>query len=432
MKHRKIVGFLLIMVMAQMVSAETIEGLLSAGKLEARALVATPAPHYRKAPVEIVIEVGTPDRFNGSIRVRDFTVPTTLVRRMSKTAKNETRRREGVSWKFQTWRYQVHAEHEGTLGFPELTTFISVETEAHGEVKGALKLTVPAIQIVPAPGTEGLDSWVAATAFDVEESWESEQESYEVGDAVTRVRKFTIKGAPAMAIPESARIDFDGIYVYQAPALVDDQEVGGALQGTREERVVFTFKGGGSFTIPEEQIHWFNLQSQSVERIDFAERILQVSGPPVSADRSADAAPRNAATWWYAGLAALLMVSAYLLARRTHGSLRIAQVRESLQAARRKRQDRAAFMQAAEAQNSHRCLELLYQQMAELSSWELRAACQHDPRMLAASEALMAHAFGSGKVPEPSEVKFLWQLSKAPKTQQRESNKLELNPGCSE
>lgn len=434
MMYRKIFVFLLVLVLGQVVSAESIEQLLSNARLEARAFVSTPAPHYRKAPVEIVIEVGTPDRFSGSIKVRDFTVPSTLVRRMTKTAMNEKRRREGVTWNFQTWRYQLHSERLGTLNLPEMTAYIAVETESEGEVKGELKLSVPAIQIVEAPGTDDLKSWVAANEFKVEEIWEGEQESYQVGDAVTRIRKFTVKGSPAMAIPESTSIEIEGVNVYRAPSLVDDQEVGGVLQGIREERDVFTFKGGGTFTIQEERIHWFNLQTQALDSIDFAERILKVSGPEISTDRSAIESPAagSAVVWWYIGLTAFLVILAYLVIRRVNHSAGLASIRGTFQAACRKRQDRAKFMRAAKEQDSHRCLELLYQQMADLPEWQLSAACKGDPRMLDAAEALMAHAFGNGDVPKVGMLKCLWELSDKAKVPRRESHKLQLNPGCSE
>ncbi|NWK57041.1 BatD family protein [Verrucomicrobiaceae bacterium N1E253] len=434
MKHVNLFYLMLSLVVAQVTAAETIQGLLDAGKLEARAVVKTPAPHFQKAPVEIVVEVGTPDRFNGSIRVRDFTVPATLVRRMTKTAFNETRRRDGVSWDFQSWRFELHAERSGPLRVPPLTTFISIKSETDGDVKGELKLTVPPIQIEVPPGTEALDSWVAANEFKVEESWEGVLEKYQVGDAVTRIRKFTISGSPAMAIPASPRIELDGVQVYQAPPLVDDKEVGGKLQGIREERVVFTFKGGGAFTIPEEQIHWLNLKTKTVDKIDLPGRDFEVSGPPVSssATQTTSESKGDSKGTFYTMLsvaAAVVIWLGYLLFRRMRWSIRFSPMRDRLESLRRQRRARAAFMHAAEQQDSQRCLELLYQQMSEHAEWQLSTAFANDPQKQATSDALMAHAFGGGQPPEVSEVQGLWVLSKGQKLKQESANTLQLNPG---
>ena len=149
-------------------------------------------------------------------------VPGTLVRPVSKFAFHETRRRGGDTWAFQSWRFELFSERVGTLRTPALTTFISVETGTNGVVDGEIELQVPPLDIEVPPGTEGLTSWVAATEFEVEASWEGILETYQVGDAVTRIRRFTIKGAPAMAKPESPEVELEGVHVYQPPARVDD------------------------------------------------------------------------------------------------------------------------------------------------------------------------------------------------------------------
>ena len=156
MDQRKSLCLILLLATAQVVQAETIEGLLDAGELEARAVVKTPTPHFQKAPIEIVVEVGSPYRFDRVIRVRDFTVPGSMVRRTTKSAFNETRRRDGDSWNFQSLRFELHSERDGRLLLPTLTAFISVKTEANGLVEGEVKLPVPPLEIEVPPGTEDL------------------------------------------------------------------------------------------------------------------------------------------------------------------------------------------------------------------------------------------------------------------------------------
>ena len=222
----KLLCLVLVLAIARVAQAETIEGLMAAGELEARVVVETPAPLFQKAPIVIAVEVGTPHRFKRGTRVRNFTVPGILIRPVSEFAFNETRRRGGDSWAFQSWRFQLHSERAGALRIPALTTFISVDTETHGVLEGEVKLQVPSLEIEVPPGTEGLASWIAATGFEADESWEGALDEYQIGDAVTRVRRFTIHGAPAMAIPASPQIELDGVQVYHAPALVDDKAVG--------------------------------------------------------------------------------------------------------------------------------------------------------------------------------------------------------------
>ena len=432
MTRAKSYCLILLLAFVQVAGAASIQDLIDAGKLEARAVVKTTAPHYQKAPIEIVVEVGTPDRFKNGTRVRDFTVPGTLVRRTTKSAFNETRRLDGDRWDFQTWRFELFAERLGALSIPPLNTFISVETGEDGLVEGEIQLTVPNLQIEVAPGTESLDSWVAANKFTVEESWEGELESYEIGDAVTRVRKFTIQGAPAMAIPASPRIELDGVDLYHAPPKVDDQEVGGLLEGVREERVVFTFKGGGSFPIPDDRMHWFSVKTGAVETIDLPGRLLEVSGtlaPVAAVELETEGDPKNLLPWLLAGVGIAL---GYLLFRWMGRPSWFRHVRDRFQASRRHRGARTAFMRAAAQQDSRRCLALLYKRMSEHAEWQLSTACANDPQLSAASDALMAHAFGDGQPPEVSELQRLWEGATTPKKQRESLNALQLNPGPSQ
>ena len=432
---RTILSLILILATGQVAQSKTIENLLSAGKLEARAVVQTPDPLYQKAPVVIAVEVGTPNRFSSrGTRVRDFTVPGTVIRPSSEFAFNETRRREGNRWEFQTWRFELYSERAGTVSIPPLTTFISVENGTNGVVEGEIQLQVPSLKIVEPPGTQGLASWVAATEFKIDESWEGILETYQIGDAVTRIRRFTIKGAPAMAIPESPRVELDGVQVYQAPALVDDKAVGGALEGIREERVVFTIKAGGSHAIPGDRFDWFNLNTNAVETIDLPGRTLDLpgtakSGSPKSSEPEGE--PGNPLVW---GLTVLGVSLSWLLvrwSRRIRRTTGYRMVFDHLEIMRNHRRAKKDFMRAAAQQDSRRCLALLYKRMSAHPDWQLSAACENDPQLRAISAALMAHAYGDGQPLAASELKQLWRVRTKHKKQRDKVTALRLNPGPS-
>jgi hypothetical protein len=426
---------ILVLAIAGIAQAETIEGLIAAGELEARVLVETSAPLFQKAPIVIAVEVGTPHRFSRGTRVRDFTVPGTLVRPVSSFAFNENRRRGGDSWAFQSWRFRLYSERAGILRTPALTTFISVDTKTQGAVEGEVRLQVPPLEIEAPPGTEGLASWVAATGFEVDESWEGVLEAYQAGDAVTRVRRFAIDGAPAMAIPASPQIELDGVQVYHAPALVDDKAVGGSLEGVREERVVFTVEAGGTHTIPGHSIHWFNLDTKAVERIDFPGRTLEVMGaaaPDTAADPEPTGMTGKTGNLVYWGLAVLGAALSYVLLRWLRRTTWYHSVRDRLEVWRRRRRTKKAFMRAAAQQDSRRCLALLYERMSEHAEWQLGTACATDPQLSAVSAALMAHAYGDGQPPEVSELQRLWKVCTTPKKKRDNLNQLRLNPGPSQ
>ena len=431
---KKLLVLILVLASAPVALAETIEDLITAGELEVRAIVQTPDPLFQKAPIVIAVEVGTPGRFSKrGTRVRDFTVPGTLVRPISKFAFNENRRRGGDSWAFQSWRFELYSERSGPLKTPPLTTFISVETGTNGVVEGEVTLRVPPLEIEVPPGTEGLASWIAATEFTVDESWEGLLETYQVGDAVTRIRRFTIKGAPAMAVQAFPQVELEGVQVYQAPALVDDKAVGGSLEGLREERVVFTFKAGGTQTIPGLRLHWFNLMTQAVKTIDLPGRTFDLPGTakPNSAKVSEPKDDTGNPLAW--GLAVVLgFAFSYLLVRwigRIRRTTWYRTVCDNLDTWLGHRRIRKDFMRAAEQQDSRRCLALLYKRMSDYREWQLSTACATDPQLHAISVALMAHAYSDGQPPEASELQHLWEVCVTPKKQRDTQNELRLNPG---
>jgi hypothetical protein len=421
-----------LLLLTQGAQAETIEGLISAGQLEVHAALETPAPHFQKAPIVIAVEVGTPALFKRGTRVRSFSVAGAVVRPVSKFALNESRRRDGETWAFQTLRFQIYAERTGVLNIPALMTSIAVKHETHGVVEGEVSLEVSPIEVEVPPGTEALTDWVATTGFEVKDSWEGVLEEYQVGDAVTRVRRFTISGAPAMVIPASPQAELEGVQVYRAPPMVDDRAVGGSFQGVREERVVYTFKAGGAFTIPNYRIHWFNLDTGSVEQIDLPGRTLSVAGDPLPTESVTPEAPGVTGRFLNLGLVLLGIVAVIVLLRWMLRTTLYASVRAHLQAWRTNRLAKKSFMQAAAQQDSHRCLALLYEQLSARAQWQLSAACAGEQKLSVVSAALMAHAYGDGQAPEVSELRRLWEACSVQKTNRTNSlGQLRLNPAAS-
>lgn len=411
--------------------AETIEDLIAAGELEARIVIKTPEPHFQKAPIVFAVEVGTSRWFKRGTRVRDFTIPGCMVRPVSKFAFNETRRRGGDTWSFQNWSFQLFSERTGNLSTPELTTFISVDTELYGVVEGEISLQIPPLKITAPPGTEGLESWVAANEFKVEESWEGVLENYQIGDAITRIRRFTIKGAPAMAIPASPPIKLDGVQIYQAPALVDDKAVRGVTEGTREEREIFTLESGGYHTVPAHSIHWFNVNTKTIEKIDFKSMTFDVEHSSLPKIDDSIVPEIKIKPLLYGLLAIICTVLSYLLARLIGRTSRYQHVHHHLIILRIHRRAQKDFMSAANQQDSRRCLELLYKRMSDHTEWQLSTVCATNTELSAIADTLMAHAYGEGKAPETNEIKKLWKGCTKPKINREVGNTLRLNPGSS-
>jgi hypothetical protein len=378
---------------------------------------------YQKAPILIAVEVGTSSVFENGIRVRDFTVPGVLIRLSSKFPINSTQRRDDFTWAFQTLRFRIYPQRSGELIIPKLTTLISIISETYGLISGEISLDVPPLNIDIPQGTEELNSWVAAKEFSIEETWEGELDSYEIGDAVTRTRIFSIKGAPGMAIPASSEQSLTGMKMYIAPELVNDKSVGGALDGVREERVVFTVKSGGSLTIPDENFYWFDLNTQVVKIIEMPGRILKVSGTQSFKDWFPQ--DLDSLNWLFAIVGVILSV---FLLRQVLLSTGYNSLNLYAQKWREQRRNGEEFKQAVLKQDSHKCISLLYKRMSVHSEWQLNHAFAKDSEFLPIIDALMAHAYGNGSPPDPNSLYSLWKMSIKTAKQTASTNKLRLNP----
>lgn len=234
-----------------------------------------------------------------------------------------------------------------------------------------------------------------------------------------------------MAIPASPQAQLDGIQVYRAPALVDDKAVGGSFEGLREERVVFSIEEGGSHTILGHRIHWFNLNTQTVETVDLPSRTLYLPGTAKSKPAIASEPIVETANRWAWGLAVLGVALGYLLIRWIRRTTGYRIVSDHLEAWRSHRRAKKAFMRAAAQQDSRRCLTLLYQRMSEYPEWQLSAACAADSQLRVISAALMAHAYSDGPPPRATEIQRLWDVCTTPRERQDKKNTLLLNPGPS-
>ncbi|GEM_PF-7012594 len=410
-------------------SAQSLEELLDAGALQARIVLKTEPPLYQKAPILLTVEAGSATRFARSTKVESFRIPGAVVTPISSFAFSETRRIGDQSWAFQSWRFQVNAERSGELQIPPIQISMAVEGEGGVVIEGQLNLEIPPQRIEIPPGTEQLETWLAANSFSVEERWEGLLEEYEVGDAVTRIRSFQISGAPAMAIPASPSLQLKGLDIYEAPALLDDKVVGVKSQGSREERVVFTLQTSDSFLIPGESLTWFNASTGKLEQIDLPEQELKGSGARANRSGKTDSSPStntSAWLWLFAipGLAFLIVVLRGIWQLR-----RIQALRKRIRQRQLEQKAKREYLRAAKEKNLSRCLELLYQRLADQGIWQLSELSESRPELQRISTQLLAAASQGKAGPELRALEQLWNASRShPDSSRHRPPSLKLNP----
>lgn len=253
------------------VNAQTLDELLADGQLEARLVLESKPPHIQKAPIIMAVEIGTPRWFARGTRINQFRIPGAIVRSVSAFADNQSERRGNTSWSLQRWRYRVYAQKPGRLSVPAVTVRVAVNHAEHGEVSGELALPGIKIDIQSPAGIGATRRWLATTAFQVDERWEGLRDNYQVGDAITRVRRFSVVDTPGMMIEGSPAPVVDGLSLYAAPALVEDESSRGQLTGIREERLVVAIERPGDYVLAGLTYTWFSIDKQTIEETALAD-----------------------------------------------------------------------------------------------------------------------------------------------------------------
>ena len=404
--------------------ADDLRELLDAGRLIATVSVDTPEPYLQRTPLMLAIEIATPRWFSRGTRVRDFHVPGAFVRPVSNFANNQSRRIDGETWSVQRWRYRIFVERPGVLALPELRVFISVNSESRGIVEGELRLAAPQFLVEEPVGAPADSVWLAAQSLEANERWEGEHDGLAPGDALTRIRRFEVRDAPAMIIPASIAPQIEGLSVYQAPATVVDQQSRGALSGLREERTVFTLQEPGTFQIEGRELAWYNTQTRDFETVRLPAKTIVVGGAAKTADTQRAPSSFNRVAIAVATLALLLAV---VLIRTGARNLRRSRLASEVALQTLRWRQRRDYLRAVGSGDAQRCVALLYERLAETEGLLLRRRFENDPDHLAIYDQLIRHTFGHDALPEENALRALWQIHDRPRKPASQS-RLALNP----
>jgi hypothetical protein len=133
------------------------------------------------------------------------------------------------------------------------------------------------VQAIPA--NFGNSMWLAAENVELSQTWSGNFSQMKVGEPLTRTIKLVAQGSMIGQLPElnNAQIDAQLKTYNDQPVLHEDKTPTGII-ATREEKIAFIPAKGGSYTLPEIKISWFNTRSQKIETTTLPEMNLTVLG----------------------------------------------------------------------------------------------------------------------------------------------------------
>jgi hypothetical protein len=240
------------------------------------------------------------------------------------TRRNFQRQINGRLWRVTQLRYAIYPQQRGMLEVPSLS-LTAREVLPGRSLLGArlgkrFKLSKDAIQVNVKPVPENFpgDVWLPAVSLELRQSWSKPPDSMEVGDSTTRTLTLAAEGLLSSQLPSitsmSDHSKSAGIRVYPDQESSDQIERTDGFLGQRTRSEALVASGGGSWTLPEVSVPWWNTETDKLQFATLPSTTISVGTPvietPGALDMTQVAAKPSSPPYWLTALAA----SGWLLA----------------------------------------------------------------------------------------------------------------------
>ena len=207
--------------------------------------------------------------------ISDFDIPDAVLENLER--RSFQRRVGNRTWLVTELRYAVYPQKSGALTVPAIG-FTAREVQPGRSLLGArlgrrlrmasepLKITVKSVP-TSFPG----EVWLPAKALTLEENWSISPDSLNVGDSTTRTLTLTARGLQGSQLPPlssvQGAINIREIRFYPDQESIDQSELADGLQGRRVQSEALVARSGGTWTLPEIRVPWWNIET---DRLEFA------------------------------------------------------------------------------------------------------------------------------------------------------------------
>jgi hypothetical protein len=176
---------------------------------------------------------------------------------------------DGIDYTGQRYELMLFSRADGVIEIPAFPVDVEVKTWGAGGGTSIQQLQTPAtsfIAKVPADA-QGLPGLVSTTNMSADQSWVPESIELQTGDVIQRTINLQAVDVLGMLLTPVSFPRVDGVGVYQKEPTVADTYNRGELSGTREEAVSYVFEKPGLAEIPAVTLYWWNLSSETLEKI---------------------------------------------------------------------------------------------------------------------------------------------------------------------
>lgn len=227
--------------------------------------------------------------------ISNFDIPDAVVENLER--RSFQRRVGNRTWLVTELRYAVYPQKSGALRVPAIG-FTAREVQPGRSLLGArlgrrLRMASEPLEIdvksVPTsfPG----EVWLPARALTLEENWSIDPVLLNVGDSTTRTLTLTARGLLGSQLPPlssvQGAINIPELRFYPDQESIDQSELAEGLQGRRVQSEALVVRSGGTWTLPEIRVPWWNIETDRLEFATLPARTVVVTAIQ-SADRTND------------------------------------------------------------------------------------------------------------------------------------------------
>ena len=256
--------------------------------------------------------------------ISNFDIPGAVVENLER--RSFQRRVGNRTWLVTELRYAVYPQKSGALTVPTIG-FTAREVQPGRSLLGArlgkrLRMASEPLEITvkSVPTSFPGEVWLPAKALTLEENWSISPDSLNVGDSTTRTLTLTARGLQGSQLPPlssvQGAINIPEIRFYPDQESIDQSELADGLQGRRVQSEALVARSGGTWTLPEIRVPWWNIETDRLEFATLPARTVvvtavqtadQINDPAIAP--SASPAGTTLPFWLWAASAAGWLVS---------------------------------------------------------------------------------------------------------------------------
>lgn len=203
--------------------------------------------------------------FNGSVKLEYLDIENAIVIQPDGQTEIKTKEINGKQWFIQREKITVYPRKAGNFTVPEITLNVTVNDNEKGNITDKIKSKPYQFEVSSPAGLKVLKDVIASPKVDFTltpkgQDKATDDESYQVGDAITYVYETKAQKQHVLLLSEIKIEDIDGVQAYRKPAVEKDEFDRFEKFNTASIRqeITFIFEKEGTFALPEQRLTWWN------------------------------------------------------------------------------------------------------------------------------------------------------------------------------